>query len=233
MIWYRSYLRRFEQLAETERNKVDIPSNKLEDGSSPFAHLQKGRKTWAERVRQQSIARLGGVEPDNRRSSSSIPLISIFTRNGSGHTTLSPLQGASPEQREHLALPPTSTLSSAYLPEVRPADQPMRQEAERAFETFLKQGAEKELNVTEEMRRRCRIALEGSTHPEVVSRDGDSIQDLPRLTSMSSAVLADLQRDLRLSRDADLAPFPIVCADQCQSAQAALLASPNPFQIRS
>ena len=190
---------------------MDVPSNKLGDGSSPFAYLKERRRTLVQRVRSESVFGIGigrtgsgetftgtrgtenniNLNNEGERRSSSIPLKSIFKRAGSSHTqthtgmhehesarpqgTESERDPASPTPSRNLTLPPTLSISvpsSAYLPEVRPADQPMREEAERAFETFLKQGAERELNVTEEMRTRCRVALEGSTHPEVVSIGG-------------------------------------------------------------
>ena len=123
----------------------------------------------------------GDDDEQRERRSSSIPLQSIFRRNGSSQTqtpsTQDQLTSPTPSQSP---LPATLTISSTvntdpnspsstYLPQIHPADQPMRQEAERAFRTFLVPGAERELNVTDEMRTRCRVALKGSTHPEVVS----------------------------------------------------------------
>lgn len=56
-----------------------------------------------------------------------------------------------------------------YVPAVAPADQPMRLEAQRAFDNFLKRGSTLELNVEEELRSNCALALADSTHPDVVS----------------------------------------------------------------
>lgn len=58
-----------------------------------------------------------------------------------------------------------------YVPAVAPAEQPMRLEAQRAFDNFLKRGSTLELNVEEELRSNCALALADSTHPDVVSTD--------------------------------------------------------------
>lgn len=205
--------------------------------------------------------REGGDDEQRERRSSSIPLQSIFRRTGSSQTQTPIMQDqpTSPTPSQS-ALPATLTISStvdtdpnspssAYLPQIHPADQPMRQEAERAFRTFLVPGAERELNVTDEMRTRCRVALEGSTHPEVVSllfvtprnlgEDVNlqaelidtslSLVDLRASSSLSGSwdesVLTCLQGDLRVPRDADIAAFPVICADQHQSPETSLLVS--------
>jgi hypothetical protein len=203
----------------------------------------------------------GDDDEQRERRSSSIPLQSIFRRTGSSstQTQIADLQ-TSPTPSQS-ALPATLTISSTintdpnspsstYLPQIHPADQPMRQEAERAFRTFLVPGAERELNVTDEMRTRCRVALEGSTHPEVVSllfvtprNLGEDVNlqaevidtslflvDLRASSSLSGSgdgsVLTRIQGDLWVPRDANIAAFPVVCADQHQSPETSLLVSP-------
>jgi hypothetical protein len=115
--------------------------------------------------------------------SGSIPLKTMFKRVGSiasqsplkstthlpvsTTTTLSP--PTSPRAKQHQQSIPSPLVSSAYLPTTQPANQPMRKEAQKAFDTFLRPGSDRELNVTDEMRTRCRVALESSTHPDVVS----------------------------------------------------------------
>ena len=217
-IWFRSYRRRFSELEESERLKVDAPSDRLGDTLSPFGYLNKSaggrRKTLLALVRGDSgtSSSMGsglghggeGGSTEQRERSGSIPLRSMLKRvgsiagkggegrvgpspmphvltTGSASTTFSPPtsprlfggQGLpryapSPPPPTHLALS-VGVPSSAYLPTIDPRDQPMRKEAQRAFDTFLRPGSARELNVTDEMRTRCRIALESSTHPDVVS----------------------------------------------------------------
>jgi hypothetical protein len=168
---------------------VDVPSGKLGEAGGPFGHLRRNmgmggrRKTLTSTLggRRSSRGKGEGDDEEQReRRSSSIPLQSIFRRTGSSSTQTQIADMQTSPTSSQSALPATLTISSTintdpnspsstYLPQIHPADQPMRQEAERAFRTFLVPGAERELNVTDEMRTRCRVALEGSTHPEVVS----------------------------------------------------------------
>ncbi len=57
----------------------------------------------------------------------------------------------------------------SYTTLVEPRLQPMREEAQRAFATFLRKGGSRELNVNEDVRDACARALGSGTHPQLVS----------------------------------------------------------------
>ncbi|WVF67127.1 hypothetical protein IAT40_001872 [Kwoniella sp. CBS 6097] len=63
----------------------------------------------------------------------------------------------------HPPLPPAGTVLA------EPADQPMREEAQRAFATFLRKGGSRELGISDEMRQFTKLCLARSTAPEVFS----------------------------------------------------------------
>lgn len=63
----------------------------------------------------------------------------------------------------HPRLPPPGTKM------LGPAEQPMREEAERAFATFLRKGGSRELGISDELRVFARDTLKRSTAPECVS----------------------------------------------------------------
>jgi hypothetical protein len=58
------------------------------------------------------------------------------------------------------------------------ADQPMREEAARAFATFLKPGGSRALGISDELRQFTRISLARSTAPECVSTSGSGLDDI-------------------------------------------------------
>ncbi|WWC87755.1 uncharacterized protein L201_002647 [Kwoniella dendrophila CBS 6074] len=64
-------------------------------------------------------------------------------------------------QTSHPPLPPTGTVFT------EPSQQPMREEAQRAFATFLKKGGSRELSISDELREYTKICLARSTAPEV------------------------------------------------------------------
>ncbi|WVQ94732.1 hypothetical protein IAU59_001812 [Kwoniella sp. CBS 9459] len=63
----------------------------------------------------------------------------------------------------HPPLPPAGTVLA------EPADQPFREEAQRAFATFLRKGGSRELGISDEMRQFTKLCLARSTAPEVFS----------------------------------------------------------------
>lgn len=67
------------------------------------------------------------------------------------------------------ARPPANTV---FTP---PTEQPMREEAERAFATFLRKSGSRELGISDELRKFSGLCLQRSTAPEVVSRAMPSI----------------------------------------------------------
>lgn len=65
--------------------------------------------------------------------------------------------------RGHPTRPPIGTTFD------KPEDQPMREEAVRAFATFLRKGGSRELGISDELREFAKTCLKRSTAPEVVS----------------------------------------------------------------
>ncbi|WWC60163.1 uncharacterized protein I303_102727 [Kwoniella dejecticola CBS 10117] len=61
----------------------------------------------------------------------------------------------------HPPLPPSGTVLA------EPSQQPMREEAQRSFATFLRKGGSRELGISDELREYTRICLVRSTAPEV------------------------------------------------------------------
>ncbi|WWC97083.1 hypothetical protein V866_003960 [Kwoniella sp. B9012] len=64
-------------------------------------------------------------------------------------------------QKPYPPLPPAGTVFA------EPSQQPMREEAQRAFATFLRKGGSRELSISDELREYTKLCLAKSTAPEV------------------------------------------------------------------
>ncbi|WVR03903.1 hypothetical protein IAU60_000902 [Kwoniella sp. DSM 27419] len=100
-----------------------------------------------------------------RRTSRLFSITSLISSRRASSTTAGPreIKGLQSilHATTHPPLPPKGTVYAD------PAAQPMREEAQRAFATFLRKGGSRELGISDEMRQFTKICLARSTAPEV------------------------------------------------------------------
>jgi hypothetical protein len=191
IIWFRSYQARWEALTDDEKVGVVIPSTRLGDRYEPFGYLNKEDTRRGMESNSTGITftePFGGSAPmkpthdfkvcdwtvdgrpcgcgdsAHRHTSSQNPLRRFFT-------------SAKPVHRISPVVSPTPILTSKNTPPKPPEgtilldamDQPFREEAQRAFSTFLRKGGSRELGISDELRQFSKLCLTRSTAPEVVS----------------------------------------------------------------
>ena len=161
-LWFRSYTARFNATLVEKRAKVPVPSTRLGDRYRPFAYLDQDRRdTVVESTLGIPTPELSIKEPDHTfrvcewAASDTVPRVD----QGGLQPSAMPLNATS-ILRPHLA--PGTEYD-------KPQDQPLRQEAIRAFSTFLKKGGSRELGISDELREFAKNCLQRSTAPEVVS----------------------------------------------------------------
>lgn len=198
VIWYRSYRERYEQMSAEIKTAVPVPSTRLVDRYTPFAYLDKAMKEGlpergptsadgevgfsvpADQSRPQQktsfAQRQHGIKPcdwtidgkacscgnANHHHPTVVKRPSRFSLRSKEPSVPEPkpiLQHSS----LHPTLPPAGTVF------IDPSQQPMREEVQRAFATFLKKGGSRELGMSDELREFARTCLLRSTAPESVS----------------------------------------------------------------
>lgn len=185
VIWFRSYRYRWNQSPRNERERVPIPSARMGDRYAPFAYLDKKTEDGIVGRSRRDRDSLDGSLKVEFESSTSIP---IKKKEGCRDTEGVPKKSwfsrrKSPIQEEEAG--PSSTIptlspilnpTSEYPPLPPPgtvlmpiSEQPLRAEAERAFQTFMKAGGTRELGISDELRVFAKDTLARSTHPNCVS----------------------------------------------------------------
>ena len=199
VIWFRSYRERYNCFDQGIRNGVPVPSTRLGDRYAPFAYLNRpadvgagepvestgGSDVLATPPDRNTEQKHGGPstiprndfnrcewavdgrecncgDPNHHRSEDVVKKTGWFNYRGKGsivakaeptvqHTSSRPMR------------PPAGTVPTEL------ADQPLRDEARRAFATFLRKGGSRELGVSDELREFAKACLRRSTAPEIVS----------------------------------------------------------------
>ncbi|WWD16592.1 hypothetical protein CI109_101020 [Kwoniella shandongensis] len=195
VVWFRNYRARHDALKPEIKARIPIPSTRLGDRYDPFGYLDRGlanqkngivveeveegnfqgpfRKSsvvdWKQANEQAASTNrskpcgcgshsLCGSAGRNRPRL--FPSLSRTSTKVSGpgscnpHTIRPTLQPSM-----YPPLPPPGT---EFLP---PTSQPMREEAQRAFATFLRKGGSRELGISDELREFARTGLKRSTAP--------------------------------------------------------------------
>ena len=168
VLWFRSYRNRFDALPVDKRAKVPVPSTRLGDRYRPFAYLtQERRDTKAD-------SSVGTPTPNTsfKGPEHAFGVCDWAAEDAPGSNTLPQLYGKGLRPSPMLLgqasiLRPTLPAGAEYDPV---EDQPMREEAIRAFSTFLKKTGSRELGISDELREFAKTCLQRSTAPEVVSR---------------------------------------------------------------
>ncbi len=197
VLWFRSYRQQFEQLSAEEKAKVPVPSTRLRERYTPFAYLDKA--TTEGEIQPSFAESVAFILPSGSTPRSSTPQHLMkpcaWTNEGkscdcgdpdhkhpnvskrpsrlslrSGKQPVNPEPKPIIHQTLHPPLPPARTVYA------EPALQPLREEAQRAFATFLKSGGSKELGVSDDLRQFVRMCFERTTAPEAVSDHCLSIQ---------------------------------------------------------
>lgn len=178
VVWYRSYRHRFERESADRRRKVPVPSTRLGDRYRPFAHIDA-----ASSISTSGKSSHPGVPVPPRPDVSYRPATTGFRRCGwaDGQAVCGCADDAHKANPRGKLDPSPMPLESAPMVDTADADshdamvydkvedQPMRDEAVRAFSTFLKKGGSRELGISDELREFARLCLGRSTAPEVVS----------------------------------------------------------------
>lgn len=180
VLWYRDYKSKWKQVDKAVKVRVPVPSTSLGHRCSPFGYLHNGPVTFPTKIGEQ------GVEESRNRStsasaystdaaalhlndSSGKPLKSYFSRVNP-HFSGSRLRASSLACSSSPALPVSHQSHPPYPPGgttfLSVEEQPLRDQALRAFATFLKKGGSKELSISDELREYVRTCLEVSTAPE-------------------------------------------------------------------
>lgn len=181
VLWYRDYKSKWKLLDKTVRIGVPVPSTSLGHRYDPFGYLGHGPVALPtrtdEREEEVSRNRLASVNAysldataSDRNDSSAKSLKSYFSRVSSD-LPRSRLEASSLACSSSIT-PATSyhPLHSLFSPDgttfLSVDEQPLRDQAQRAFATFLKKGGSKELSISDELREYVRTCLEASTAPE-------------------------------------------------------------------
>lgn len=170
VLWFRSYRARYDALSVEERAKVPVPSTKLGDRYQPFARLdQERRDTKVESVLKSPTSDLLYKKPEH-------PFKVCEWAAGDAQRRLNPILQIGKVSSN---LPASSvsqdqpSILRSHLPDVveydKVVDLPMREEAIRAFSTFMRKGGSRELGISDELREFTKTCLQRSTAPEVVS----------------------------------------------------------------
>ncbi|EIW66607.1 hypothetical protein M231_01473 [Tremella mesenterica] len=194
VIWFRSYRSRWDSLPLSERESTPIPNTKMGDRHQPFVHIDKALAEG--NVMSASSSSNLSSQPDSPGKGSSSPDNHHATHSSPNEETFRPCQWAQegtcrcddsthlhlkkglfgrtkkPEKPDsvkpifvhtphHIKVPPTGTVLR------EPRNQPMREEAQRAFATFLRPGGSRELGIADELRLFAQECLTRSTAPEV------------------------------------------------------------------
>ena len=199
VIWFRSYRERYESFDEDIRNGVPVPSTRLGDRYTPFAYLDKTADEGAgEPIDSSGSSEAVSTRPNpETKLEHGQPAVTPrhafnpceWTVDGRGCNCGDPNHHRSEDVakkptwlsfrgEKSFAAMPKSIIQHTSLYPTRPplgtvpielANQPLRDEARRAFATFLRKGGSRELGVSDELREFARVCLLRSTAPEVVS----------------------------------------------------------------
>lgn len=159
VIWYRSYQSRWAKLPLESRIKVPIPSTRLADRYQPFAHVEAVKQNQVELSTTPTLSQGSSNTAFSTNCAKNTGSSESFDK-GSESTHIVPVTSATYPRQDATAV----------------EDQPMREEAVRAFATFLRQRGSRELGISDELREFAKVCLKKSTAPEVVS-----LQSVPRL----------------------------------------------------
>jgi hypothetical protein len=178
VVWYRSYRHRFELESDERRRRVPVPSTRLGDRYRPFAHLDT-----ASSISTSAKSTQPGLPESPQPVLIHRPPTTNFRRCkwSDDHVVCEcgeTAHGASSAKvldPSPMPLEPTPMVDAADADAHSPIvydkveDQPLRDEAVRAFSTFLKKSGSRELGISDELREFVRVCLRRSTAPEVVS----------------------------------------------------------------
>ncbi|ORY27449.1 hypothetical protein BCR39DRAFT_445113, partial [Naematelia encephala] len=195
VIWFRSYKARFDELQDGIKASVPVPSTKLGDRHAPFGYLDKAIAQGHAGGSTGSIPKFEGPPQHllEQRRGSAVASAHEFkpcswTSEGKPGACENPSHNHSPSSRATRFSFRTKQQNREPLPQLRPIlhhgslhpplpplgtqllesqDQPMRDEAQRAFATFLRKGGSREVGISDDLREFARITLARSTSPEV------------------------------------------------------------------
>lgn len=186
VLWHRDYKSKWKLLDKAVRIRGPVPSTSLGHRYDPFGYLRHGPVALPTRTgeREEEVSRnrlasanaysMDATAASDRNDRSAKPLKSYFSRvssdlhrsrlEASSLTCSSSLTPASSYHPLHSLFSPDGTTFLSV------DEQPLRDQAQRAFVTFLKKGGSKELSISDELREYVRSCLEASTAPESVSQ---------------------------------------------------------------
>lgn len=180
VIWYRSFKARYDALRPDQKDGTPIPSTRLGDRYSPFAYLDRA-------IVDGAVVREDGVDEGRTTVRTDIPRKHVncddLFESGCGcseeqksksrkkSTKRSKTKVADVEMEPRVIyhgssnppLPPHGTRLTDT------ASQAFREEAERAFATFLGPNGSKALGVSDDLRQFVSLCLKRSSAPECVS----------------------------------------------------------------
>lgn len=164
VVWFQSYEQRWNELEPTVRDRVPVPSMRMKDRHDPFGHLAKGVGA------KDAVGRIvGGAESASMVASSSKATSTSIAPSERYLLQRGPTEPDIARQHQQ------ATLLASPNPEISPlpqAEQPMRDEALRAFATFLGKGGSRELGISDDMREFAKVCLARSSAPDCVSHVG-------------------------------------------------------------
>ncbi|KAK4687389.1 hypothetical protein P7C73_g2717, partial [Tremellales sp. Uapishka_1] len=187
VIWFRSYRARFNELPDETKHAVPVPSTKLGDRYDIFGYLDRAmeeQRVHGEREIQLAPESLVKTEESHTKHKGIkvkrlvVPPQHHFTtcewtpEGGACQCQSHPDSKSKKRHHHHTPKPilhhstlhpPLPPMGTTFLP---PKDQPMREEAQRAFATFARKGGSRELGIGEDIREYTKKALERSTAPE-------------------------------------------------------------------
>ena len=198
IIWFRSYRARYEALSDSVKLGIPIPSTKLGDRYYPFKHVDEAMSNRvhvdeevvdSERIRAERgevVFDIPFSSPGKKEISPKKPSpkkepkrVKVPAQHDFKKCEWCQEHDKSCQCEKHRPGPRVSEpilnrgSSAAMLPPfgvefTDPSEQAMRQEAERAFSTFLRKGGSRELGVSDDLRQFTKTCLKRSTAPEVV-----------------------------------------------------------------
>ncbi|KIR32633.1 hypothetical protein I352_05060 [Cryptococcus deuterogattii MMRL2647] len=182
VLWHRNYKSKWKLLDKAVRIRGPVPSTSLGHRYDPFGYLRHGPVALPTRTgeREEEVSRnrlasanaysMDATAASDRNDRSAKPLKSYFSRvssdlhrsrlEASSLACSSSLTPASSYHPLHSLFSPDGTTFLSV------DEQPLRDQAQRAFATFLKKGGSKELSISDELREYVRTCLEASTGPE-------------------------------------------------------------------
>lgn len=191
VVWFRSYMTRFNALPTEQRLGVPVPSTKLGDRYRPFAHLNAAAVSTLDKHNPQDGGGDGGklrLDPGAEESRLEVTMVQL-PHQGS-ESTFVPCEWSKNEgcrcgnhsstggffsRRKHTdsAAPSEASTPLSNLPpgtaHLKVDQQPMREEAMRAFSTFLRKGGSRELGISDDLREFAKACLKRTTAPQAVS----------------------------------------------------------------